>query len=214
MKKGTHHSEKTRKKISEAQKGKTISEVAKRKMSKSKKGKTRKPFTEETKRKMSEAQKGKNLGKTHTEATKKKMSEAQKGRPPTNKGRPHTKETKRKISEAQKGKTISEVAKRKQSATRQSIPYDEWESYACEKKYCPKFNEACKESNREKHGRRCFMCNKTEKANGQKLSVHHVDMDKAQGCKSNWKLIPLCKHCHATAHNDEIVARLGYILKR
>lgn len=80
-------------------------------------------------------------------------------------------------------------------------------------KYCPKFNESCRESNHEKYRRRCFICNKTEKKNGQKLSVHHVDMDKAQGCESNWKLVPLCKSCHAKAHNDEMIARLGYILK-
>ena len=113
-----------------------------------------------------------------------------------------------------KGKPISEESKRKSSATKQGIAYDEWESFACEKKYCPKFDEACRESNREKYGRRCFMCNKTEKANGQKLSVHHVDMDRAQGCDSNWKLVPLCRSCHGSAHTDELIARLGYIIKR
>ena len=134
------------------------------------------------------------------EEHKQKQSEAKKGKASPLKGKPK--------------KPHTDEAKRKMSAAKQGIPYDEWESFACEKKYCPKFNNACKESNREKYNRRCFLCNKTEKANGQKLSVHHVDMQKSQGCESNWKLVPLCKHCHATAHNDEIVARLGYILKR
>ena len=99
------------------------------------------------------------------------------------------------------------------SAAAQGIPYDEWESFAKEQKYCPRFNETCKESNRNKYGRRCFICNKTEKANGQKLSVHHVDMDRAQGCESNWKLVPLCRSCHSSAHNNELIARLGYLIK-
>ena len=101
----------------------------------------------------------------------------------------------------------------KLSAAQQGISYDEWEAFAQESLYCPKFNEACRESNRGKYGRRCFICGMSEKDNGQKLSVHHTDMDKAQGCESNWKLVPLCKHCHAKAHNDELIARLGYLIK-
>jgi len=131
----------------------------------------------------------------------------------SHKGIPKSKAVKRKISATKKGKPKSEAEKQKYSAAKQGIPYDEWEAYACEKKYCPKFNDACRESNREKYGRECFICGKTEKANGQKLSVHHVDMDKAQGCESNWKLVPLCRSCHIAAHNDEIIARLGYLIR-
>lgn len=185
--------------------------------------------TASAKKKISDARKKQSpptLGKKlpHSDATKKKISNSLKGNKPWNKGKKtgqqtwmkgkkHTEEAKRKNAEAHKGVLWSDKSKRKMSATVQGIPYDEWENFACEKKYCPKFNEACKESNRTKYGRRCFMCNKTEKANGQKLSVHHIDMNKAQGCDSNWKLVPLCKHCHATAHNDELVARLGYLIK-
>jgi len=154
-----------------------------------------KPMSEETKRKLSKANKGKH-SKPHTEETKLKISK-------TNKGKPSNR----------KGAILSKKQRQNISAGHQGIPYAEWEAYACEKKYCPKFNEVCKESNREKYGRRCFKSNKTEKANGQKLSVHHVNLDKAQGCDSRWKLVPLCRHCHAKAHNDELVARLGYILK-
>jgi group I intron endonuclease len=66
----------TRKKISEAKKGRKHSE--------------------ETKRKMSEAAKR----RITTEETKQKLSEANKGRVPWNKGRKHTEETRRKMSES------------------------------------------------------------------------------------------------------------------
>lgn len=52
---GHHHSDETRKKMSEAKKN--MSEDTRRKMSESKKGKKRSPFSEEHRRKMSESQK-------------------------------------------------------------------------------------------------------------------------------------------------------------
>jgi len=73
------HSEKTRIKISQTHKGKTLSEEHKRKLKEVNKGKT---HSEETKRKMSEMKKGKNhplYGKTPTDETKRKLSEANKG---------------------------------------------------------------------------------------------------------------------------------------
>jgi len=71
--KGKPRSKEIRRKISESHKGKTHSEESRRNMSESQKGKT---FSEETKRKLSESQKGKN----HSEETRRKMSEARKGR--------------------------------------------------------------------------------------------------------------------------------------
>lgn len=68
--------EETKKKMSEAAKGRTHSEETKRKISLSKKGKPH-PHSEETKRKMSEAKKGK---KPHpfSDETRKRMSESAK----------------------------------------------------------------------------------------------------------------------------------------
>jgi hypothetical protein len=88
--KGKTHSEESKRKMSEVNKGKTLSEEHKIKLSEAKKGKT---FSEESKRKMSEAHKGKTFSKEH----KKKISE-------TNKGRTLSEETRRKISEARKGR--------------------------------------------------------------------------------------------------------------
>jgi hypothetical protein len=88
--KGKTHSEESKRKMSEVNKGKTLSEEHKRKISEAKKGKT---FSEESKRKMSEVNKGKTLSEEH----KRKISE-------TNKGRTLSEETRRKISEARKGR--------------------------------------------------------------------------------------------------------------
>jgi len=84
----------TRKKISEAGKGKHHTDETKRKIGEAGKGRK---YTKNSKRKMSEAQQG----KPKSEETKRKISE-------TLKGKPLTEETKRKISEALKGKLWSE----------------------------------------------------------------------------------------------------------
>ena len=83
-------SEETRKKLSEAGKGRTPP---------SQKGK---PRSAETRKRMSEARHGKGgfQGKTHSEETRKKMSEA-------HKGKTYSEETKRKVSEARKRYCLS-----------------------------------------------------------------------------------------------------------
>ncbi len=110
-------------------------------------------------------------------------------------------------------------ARKKHSAAIQGIPYDEWEAFAKEQKYCPAFNEACRESNREKYGRRCFICdlpeaeNKTKTGKVRKLSVHHVDMNKDQGCDGHeWKLVPVCLRHHKQAHTVLWIGRITYLL--
>ena len=108
----------------------------------------------------------------------------------------------------------SDKNRQKQSATYQGISYDEWDGYANESPYCEKFNESCRERNRDKHGRVCFICGKEEIENGRKLSVHHCDMRKTQGCDGEkWKLVPLCNSCHGKAHNQLWQARIEYLLK-
>lgn len=62
--------------------------------------------------------------------------------------------------------------------------------------YCPKFNDVLKESVRSQFNRRCFLSGIKE--NGQKLSVHHCDYLKSQGCKGQrWSLLPLQKGWHS-----------------
>lgn len=109
---------------------------------------------------------------------------------------------------------ISTTNRRKVSAGKQGISYDEWDGYVNESPYCEKFNESCRERNRNKHGRTCFICGMEERMNGRKLSVHHIDNSKTQGCDGEkWKLVPLCNSCHGRAHNKLWQARIEYLLK-
>jgi len=125
--KGRVYTEETRNKIGEAQKGntnmlgKTLSEETKRKLSEVSKGKT---LSEEHKRKLSEVNKGKTLSEEH----KRKLSEVNKGKLPWNNGKTHSEETKIKISETIKGKPHSEESKRKQS---EAIKGRKWWNDGC-----------------------------------------------------------------------------------
>lgn len=88
---GRIHSEETKKKLSNSNKGKSrppVSEATRKKLSNSSKGKL---HTEETKKKLSSM----NTGKVLSEETKKKLSSI-------NKGKLHSEETKKKLSDAAK----------------------------------------------------------------------------------------------------------------
>jgi len=105
------------------------------------------------------------------------------------------------------------------SATLQGIPYNEWESLASKKEYCPLFDKECRESNREKYGRMCFLSglpeskNITKNGKQRKLSVHHVDMNKQQGCNGiRWKLVPLCLEYHGKVHKELWIARITWLI--
>ena len=112
---------------------KFVSDETRRKMSEAQKG--RKPISPETRQKMSEAQKG----RTHSPEARRKISEANKRRKgiklkplslehrrillEANKGRTHSPEARRKISEAKKGKSCSPEARRKISESNKGRKY-------------------------------------------------------------------------------------------
>lgn len=102
---GKHHSLETIKKLSEMQKGIPKSEETRRKMSEAGKGKV---LSEEHKRKLSEAH------KNPSEEIRRKMSEARKGKP-------RSEETRRKMSEAMKGRKSNFLGKHHSETTRQKI---------------------------------------------------------------------------------------------
>ena len=118
---GLKHSDETRKKISDARKGKTRSDETRKKISNSKKGKT---HSDETRQKMSDTQHGKTVsdetrkkmsdaanGKTRSTETRKKMSDAKKNM---------SIETRKKMSDAQKNR--SDETRKKMSDVRKGIP--------------------------------------------------------------------------------------------
>jgi hypothetical protein len=98
---GFVHSDETKIKMSEAQRGRTHSEKTKIKMSKVQKGRT---FSQETKRKMSETHKGKTLSEEHKTKICMTMNGRHVGERNPFYGKNHSDEHRRKISESQKGK--------------------------------------------------------------------------------------------------------------
>lgn len=231
--KGKKLSDETKKKISESTSGekhhnygKHPSDESRKKMSESTSGDKHplygKHHSEDTRKKMSES----HIGKRPTDATKKKLSEALSGENHPMYGKHHSEEQKKKMSESHRGekshnygKRFPEETKKRMSAAKQGIAYEDWEQYVSDSPYCPAFNEECKESNREKYGRKCFICGMPESENidsagkHKKLFVHHVDMNKLQGCNGHtWKLVPVCMHCHTQLHSELWKSRIVYLL--
>ena len=82
-----------------------------------------------------------------------------------------------------------------------------------QKGYCDKFDNELRESIRNKYDRRCFICNAHEGVLAKKLSVHHIDQNRNQGCEEvEWKLVPLCASCHARSHREPTISRLSYLV--
>ena len=137
-------------------------------------------------------------------------------------GLTHSDETRAKMSKNLTGlkhSGMTDERKQRISAQQQGIPYEEWDGFVRNGSYCEKFDEACRERIRKKYECRCFICDKPQDENitrsGKciKLSVHHIDSNKDQGCDGVlWKLIPLCMHCHPGAHFDPLKSRIEYLL--
>ena len=116
---GKHHSEETKKRIADSQKGKVVPKEVGRKISEAHKGKK---LSEEHKRKISEGNKDKHhtspsletrkkisntiKGSRHSEETKRKMSKSRRGKKHPMYGKHHTEETKEKIRKARKSQNF------------------------------------------------------------------------------------------------------------
>jgi len=126
---------------------------------------------------------------------------------------PRSEETRRKISEAHTGKKFSIESRNNMSRASKK----RWQDEGYRKKnkaawidgrsfipYCLKFNEKKKEEIRNRDNRVCQLCGKSEIENGRRLSVHHIDGDKMQGCNgNNWYLTTLCITCNTQADTTE-----------
>lgn len=194
---GVPKSPEHRKRIGNGNRGKIVSDETRSNMSKSLKGKKKPPRTKEHRSNLSNSAKGRKMPPM-TDDARANRAKSQKGKMMP----PHTDEHRQHLS-----------------AYHQGIPYDEWEEFITDKQYCEKFDEDCRERARAKYDYRCFICDKpqdqniTKSGKTRKLSVHHVDSNKDQGCDGvEWKLVPLCMRCHPSAHQKQTKSRIEYLL--
>lgn len=77
-----------------------------------------------------------------------------------------------------------------------------WQGGLSFEPYGLEFNEDLKEVIRNRDRRKCWICEKTELENKEKLAVHHIDYDKKNNNPDN--LLSLCRECHArtNTHRD------------
>jgi len=109
------------------------------------------------------------------------------------------------------GTKPSEESKRKGSATRQGISFDEWTHYVSFDPYHSSFNEALKESIRNRDERKCVLCDKSEILNGRRLANHHINGDKMDCRKENLaSLCILCNNKNDTIEKEFLImSKLG-----
>lgn len=211
MKKGEKHSKETRKKISEARKGKKgywlgkkFSEEHKRKISESEKGKF---VSEGTKRKIGKAnsialkdrrlskEHKRKIGKSakkviHTLEWNKKVSRAHKGKRLSEKH-------KEKLSKAHKGKKLSKEIRRKLSEAHAGKRSHFWRGGISFEPYSRDWKRSLKREIRERDKYSCRLCGKKPAT-----FIHHIDYNK-KNCNSD-NLTTLCNGCHSkTNYNRE-----------
>ena len=127
--------------------------------------------------------------------------------------REFSEEHRRKLSESGRGRVVSEETRLKISIANSGenngmygIPSDQhpmWRDGALFEPYCPKFDLKLKEKIRNRDNRNCQLCGMSELFLGERLCVHHVDLNKMQGCEEHvWYLISLCRSCHVKLHNQ------------
>jgi hypothetical protein len=220
---GKHHSDATKKILSEKTKEFMNSEKGKNIIRSSKKGSDNPMFgkhhSEETKKKIGL----KSIGRiTYTDEVRKRRSEEMKGEGNPFYGQHHDEDTIKLMSDLKKGTRASLETREKQSKIRTGMKHSDfmkrnmseqrkgdknpaWRGGTSFGKYCQKFTKKFKERVRIFFGRVCAECGKTEEENGRCLAVHHVNYDKMLCCNDVEPLfVPLCKSCHTkTNHNRD-----------
>ena len=193
---GKHHTEKTKKKMSEWQKGdKSLNYgvplplETRIKIGLANKGHG---TSEETRRKIGDAHRGKEI----SEETRKKSSIA-------NKGKIITEETRRKISETQKSRVITCQERDRMRAAQSGPNGSNWKGGISFEPYCPKFTKEFRERVRAFFGHVCVGCGIPQ--NGERLHIHHVNFNKEACCDSSIPLfVPLCRSCHGKSQHNRI----------
>jgi len=181
--------DKTKEKIRQSRIGMKFSDKHKIKLSLAKLGKKRKPFTDETRKKMVLAF----TGRKASLKTIKKLSESHLGQKSWNKGVPMSEEVREKVAHT--------FFSSERVSGENNINWAGGKSF---EEYPREWNEILKEKIRDRDGRICQKCGKTEeeelKEYGRKLAVNHINFDK-RNCKE-WNLNLLCLKCNLEINNN------------
>jgi len=170
MKKGFHHSEKTKQKISLSKMGHSVSQETRKKIGKAHKKLYASGHINHFK------------GKHHSEETKRKISQ--------------NKKRGQKISKALKGRVFTKEWKKKISIAN-SISKVDWDFYfkhGCLKSNYPypdEFNKKLKTKIAKRDNYICQICNEVLP---DKFHIHHIDYNKDNYKENN--LVFLCNYCH------------------
>ncbi len=186
-------SEETKIKISKKLKGRHLSEETKRKLSEARKGKKGRNHSEETKKKMSEAHKGKRLSEEH----RRKLSEVGKKRNISN-------ETREKMSKARKGKTGKKSPNWRGGMTKDKKHMRELDRRGNNKRRALKKQTDSFyilgewELLKKQYGYRCPVCNRKEPE--ITLTIDHIIPLSKGGSNYIENIQPLCKPCNSKKH--------------
>ena len=204
---GKSRSEETRLRISTGQMGKKrpgyidrLSEETRKRLSDANKGKHR---SEENRRKISDGHKGKPKSEEH----KKKISESKIGSPSPRKGAILSDETKEKLRDKRIGMKASGETRLKMSETRIGGFWYGNVIYDPEPQYCEKFDQEFRERVRAFFGYTCQFpgCGHHWRPGEKRLAVHHINYRKDACCNEMVKrlFVPVCPGaCHAKTNNN------------
>lgn len=193
---GSYHTEETRKKMIEAKK--CVSEGTRKKISEANRGKPShrkgKCLSMETRKRMSEALIGNThlKGHNHSEESKKKISQSLTGVK-------HSEEGRMNQSASLIGHKVSEETRKKISMAQKGEKSRNWEGGKSFLPYPLIWNEKLKQFIKDRDNNECQ--NPYCKSNSKRLAVHHINYDKDNCLQFN--LIALCNSCNAEANHNK-----------
>ena len=158
-----------------------------------------KKHSEKAKRKIGEALRGRKLSDEHIQ----KLKIASVGK---NKGKHNSPKT-----EFKKGQKIN-LGRCNSPATafKKGREHPFWKDGASFEPYPIEWTDTLRHSIRKRDNFECQLCNKTQKENRHRLTVHHIDYDKNNLNPVN--LIALCKQCHAKVNfNRQLWTRILHL---
>ncbi len=147
---------------------------------------------------------GKNLSKAEKGKHNSPKTEFKKGHIPWSKGKigVYSKEHLDRMSEIHKGKKASKETREKMSKSQKGIhlgaKHPSWKGGIGKEPYGFNFDKILKEKIRKRDSYSCQNCRKSQKENGRKLAVHHINYIKKDCYPEN--LIAICDSCNSKAN--------------